>query len=183
MRPHRLARDLFHGCWAASISMPPLTCLSGGVRTEEERLRHKTSPPPVTINHFISRLPFSSHLRKSALSVYHESAGIPSERPSVECEEGGVRGLFVSHKMEMWREEWRVNERIRKGGQAVVTVRVEKGGRTLAFLDCQSWSAALVLRRQRGQRSLLNDELRCWRKADPQGLAGSLHTVQHLDVP
>lgn len=85
-----------------------------------------------------------------------------------------TQGWFISHKK--WREEGRLNERIKEGGrggtkrgQAAVTKQAEKGDGAQTRLDCLSCSAAFALRQQRGQRSVLNDVvLLCWVLQDCQ---------------
>lgn len=129
-----------HGCWTASISMPPLTHLSRGVRTEGEWLKHETCPQPI-----MSFLVASPEI----LSCY-------GKRPVFFCSISiipvwNVRkgGQGISHKK--WREEGRLNERIKEGGrggtkrgQAAVTKQAEKGNGAQTRLDCLSWSAALL---------------------------------------
>lgn len=125
-----------HGCWTASISMPPLTHLSRGVRTEE------TWDLPSTNHVFSCRISWNPFMLWKASCFFCSISIIPV---------WNVRkgGQGISHKK--WREEGRLNERIKEGGrggtkrgQAAVTKQAEKGNGAQTRLDCLSWSAALL---------------------------------------
>lgn len=113
--------------------------------------------PPIT-----SSLPFSCHICGNPFMLWRAVLYVALSQRGMWGRESRVRvqGLFVSHKTEMWGEEWRLNERIEEGGKGGNKGVLQSQSKLQREMDCLSWSTAFVLWKQRGQRSLLNDVVR-----------------------
>lgn len=129
-----------HGCWTASIKHA--TTNPSQQRCKNRRGVTQTWDLPSTNHVFSCRISLNPFMLWKASCFFCSISIIPV---------WNVRkgGQGISHKK--WREEGRLNERIKEGGrggtkrgQAAVTKQAEKGNGAQTRLDCLSWSAALL---------------------------------------